>query len=217
MLISPQSPAKDCLKIVRVFSRTIEQVCFPSSRLFDELGKVEKTDPKCKEAYHPYALHHLIRDRNPKIRSLDAQLAGMRNKKQIPSQALIRQYHNLVHDAEKSELESGVDILLCTCSEASSSRISTTLSSEYCIVDECGMTTEPECMVPISHAKNVILIGDHEQLQPVIQNQEAKEMGLCTSLFSRYAEFIGMRPYMLQIQYRMVGTRCCSFTIYMHI
>ena len=35
------------------------------------------------------------------------------------------------------------------------------------------MATEPECMVPIRRADHVVLIGDHNQLQPVLGNRNA--------------------------------------------
>lgn len=44
-----------------------------------------------------------------------------------------------------------------------------------CIVDECAMCLEPETLVPIhwSSAYQVVLIGDHMQLQPIVKNKVA--------------------------------------------
>ena len=57
-------------------------------------------------------------------------------------------------------------------------------------------------MVPIVSAKpeQVILIGDHKQLQPVITDDGARRLGLGVSLFERYAT----QAHMLVTQYRMV-------------
>ena len=122
-----------------------------------------------------------------------------------------RRYKFLVSSAEKTVLKDRVDIVLCTCNEASSTRITGSLKPVYLVVDECAMSTEPESMVPIRLASNVVLIGDHNQLQPVIQNQEAKEMGLGISLFERYAGVLQKQrrqpPHLLQEQYRMVGVQ----------
>ena len=73
---------------------------------------------------------------------------------------------------------------------------------QQCIVDECGMCMEPESLVPItcSGAKQVVLIGDHKQLQPVIQDHVAKTLGLSVSMFERHSK----RATMLELQYRMV-------------
>ena len=48
----------------------------------------------------------------------------------------------------------------------------------------------------------MVLIGDHKQLQPVIQDQVAKTLGLSVSMFERYSN----RAKMLALQYRMVSS-----------
>ena len=76
------------------------------------------------------------------------------------------------------------------------------MNIQQCIVDECGMCLEPESLVPItsSRARQVVLIGDHKQLQPIIQDRVAKTLGLGISMFER----LSRRAMMLEIQYRMV-------------
>ena len=106
--------------------------------------------------------------------------------------------------AEKWALQkSGAQIILCTCTVAGSPKIVATCNNiQQCIVDECGMCLEPESLVPItcSRARQVILIGDHKQLQPIIQDNVAKSLGLNVSMFER----LSTRAIMLEIQYRMV-------------
>ena len=68
------------------------------------------------------------------------------------------------------------------------------------------MCMEPESMVPIvsaKHATQVVLIGDHKQLQPIIKSRQAANVGLSISLFERCANISGAT--MLRIQYRMVS------------
>lgn len=56
--------------------------------------------------------------------------------------------------------------MLCTCNEASSSRVTKNIAAVQVIIDEAAMATEPESMVPIKLAmEQVTLIGDHMQLQ----------------------------------------------------
>ena len=88
--------------------------------------------------------------------------------------------------------------MLSTCSTASKAFGNVI----QCIVDECGMCLEPETLIPIvsSKARQVVLIGDHMQLQPIVKNRVAKSLGLSTSMFERYAS----RALMLKEQYRMV-------------
>ena len=74
------------------------------------------------------------------------------------------------------------------------------------------MCMEPESLVPItcSKARQVVLIGDHKQLQPIIQDNLAMKLGLSVSLFERLSE----RAKMLKLQYRMVREyrRYCTRT-----
>ena len=77
------------------------------------------------------------------------------------------------------------------------------------IIDECAMSTEPQSMVPIvaNQAQQVVLIGDHKQLRPIIKCQPAAELGLDQSLFERlFLKFPGYTTF-LNKQYRMVRTR----------
>jgi superfamily I DNA and/or RNA helicase len=73
------------------------------------------------------------------------------------------------------------------------------------IIDECGMCTEPEAIATIiaTRAKQVVLIGDHMQLQPIVVCPEARRLGLQKSLFERYKD--DERIVQLQFQYRMVN------------
>jgi len=114
----------------------------------------------------------------------------------------------LIGHAERWALqESGVQIVLCTCVVAGSPRIVTSCDNvQQCIVDECGMCMEPESLVPItgSRARQIVLIGDHKQLQPVVQDHVAKSLGLNVSMFERHSK----RAKMLRLQYRMHAGIC---------
>ena len=99
-----------------------------------------------------------------------------------------------------------MQIILCTCAVAGSPRINLCCDNiQQCIVDECGMCLEPESLIPIacSGARQVILIGDHKQLQPIIQDKVARSLGLNVSMFERLSK----RAIMLELQYRMVRKR----------
>ena len=95
-------------------------------------------------------------------------------------------------------------MILVTCTTAYSPRINIPGFVCQCIVDECGMCIEAEtlCAMLGSRAKQVVLIGDHKQLQPIIKCEHAKDLGLGVSMFERYSK----RARMLEIQYRMVST-----------
>ena len=145
-----------------------------------------------------------------KIAEMAERFETLHRHDTIPSFKDMAEYRKMISEAEEGVLTGGVNIILCTCNEAGSHRITNTLKPKYCIIDECAMATEPECMVPICRAEHVVLIGDHQQLQAVIQCKEAERMGLGKSLFERYAKK-GHEIHVLETQYRMVSVHVCNF------
>jgi len=187
-----------------VFSKGIERKDFPGPNENTMVFRHIRSDTKCGSKYQDYALHYLVRKANSKISVMEAEFAQLHKEKKVPSIRKRIEYTTLVHGTELAVLSKDVDIVLCTCNEASSYRIMRSVRPTYCIIDECAMATEPECMVPIRLAEHVVLIGDHKQLQPVLSDRDAQQMGLGKSLFERYVDK-SVKPHMLQIQYRMVS------------
>lgn len=74
---------------------------------------------------------------------------------------------------------------------------------DYCIVDEASQITLPVCLGPIRMAKKFILVGDHFQLPPLVQNKEALDGGLDVSLFKTLSDQHPTSVTNLEHQYRM--------------
>ncbi|CAL9752324.1 unnamed protein product, partial [Musa acuminata subsp. burmannicoides] len=102
---------------------------------------------------------------------------------------------------------------------------------DICIMDEAGQTTLPVCIFhssiinpapfsmnyvisynnsciqvslgPLMLASKFVLVGDHYQLPPLVQSTEARENGMCISLFCRLSEAHPQAISALQCQYRM--------------
>ena len=131
----------------------------------------------------------------------------------IATSVACREHRDAIWIAEKRVLSQFYDIVLCICNEASSKHVNgrmlkdgsveKCISPRQCIIDESGMAYEPETMVPISLCEHAVLLGDHKQLQP-IEYDPAREYGLTTSLFQRYAQSEGFCKT-LTVQYRMLG------------
>lgn len=45
---------------------------------------------------------------------------------------------------------------------------------DFCIVDEASQISQPICLGPLFYAKRFVLVGDHQQLPPIVQNHEAR-------------------------------------------
>ncbi|CAJ0930202.1 unnamed protein product, partial [Mesorhabditis belari] len=73
------------------------------------------------------------------------------------------------------------------------------------IIDEAAQCVEPASWVPILNARRVILVGDHQQLPPLVFSEEARNEKLHISLMERLAnEFKNCNiNFLLTKQYRM--------------
>lgn len=76
---------------------------------------------------------------------------------------------------------------------------------DYCIVDEASQITLPTCLGPIRMANIFVLVGDHHQLPPLVQNRDALAGGLDMSLFRLLSEQHPEAVVNLEHQYRMAG------------
>ena len=194
------------LKVLRIYSKAIERKDFPSPKRYD---RQHKSDTSCPDWARPYAFHHLLRqhiDRYTELRDLETEVKVMKEKTQMASAKICANHTDKLIEATNDFLEKEqFDIVFCTCNEAAGRRVRKCLQPRQCIIDECGMAYEPETIVPISLCDHVVLIGDHKQLQPVIDYTPARDHGLSTSLFERYAQYYEDRIYTLTTQYRMVN------------
>lgn len=105
-----------------------------------------------------------------------------------------------VEDLEKSWMEP--PIVATTCLTINHPLFSRRIF-DYCIVDEASQITLPVCLGPIRMSRTFILVGDHYQLPPLVQNKEAQEGGLDVSLFKLLCEAHPQAIVSLEHQYRM--------------
>ncbi|KAL0964691.1 hypothetical protein UPYG_G00327630 [Umbra pygmaea] len=73
---------------------------------------------------------------------------------------------------------------------------------DFCIVDEASQISQPVCLGPLFYAQRFVLVGDHQQLPPIVQNTEARSLGMDESLFKRL-EHHSEAVVQLNVQYRM--------------
>ena len=195
------------LKILRIYSRSVERKDHISPQTHQAVSTV--SDYSMAKELAEYALHVKLREckdiKEIKVlKKLEKELIHVEENGEIPNGKLCIAHRKALVKAEEAFLNHNkFDIVLCTCNEAASRRMEC-VSPRQCIIDESGMATEPESVTPISLCEHVVLIGDHKQLQPVIDYGPAKENGLTTSLFERYAEKLEGFTTTLTIQYRMV-------------
>ena len=112
-----------------------------------------------------------------------------------------RRYRQLRTQAEKEILQAA-DVICCTCVGAGDPRLAN-FRFRQLLIDESTQAMEAECFIPIVlGVKQLVLVGDHCQLGPVVMCKKAAKAGLTQSLFERLV-LLGIRPIRLQVQYRM--------------
>ncbi|KAH0517040.1 DNA replication ATP-dependent helicase/nuclease DNA2 [Microtus ochrogaster] len=73
---------------------------------------------------------------------------------------------------------------------------------DFCIVDEASQISQPICLGPLFFSRRFVLVGDHQQLPPLVLNREARALGMSESLFKRL-EQNKSAVVQLTVQYRM--------------
>jgi regulator of nonsense transcripts 1 len=110
-------------------------------------------------------------------------------------------YLKLIRKAEKLVLDSS-QVICCTCVGAGGPSVLNRKFSSV-LIDEATQATEPEALISLVHGvSQVIMVGDHRQLGPVIMNKACSKVGFDRSMFERLMQ-VGIRPIRLQVQYRM--------------
>ncbi|MDP2438814.1 MAG: DEAD/DEAH box helicase, partial [archaeon] len=185
-------------------------VCAPSNVAVDQLAekihmtglRVVRLCAKSREAVASsvdfLALHQQVAHiDDPALRKLHA----LKHTQGELSSADEKKYLLLKRKAEKIILRAA-QVICTTCVGAGDNRLRT-LKFRQVLVDESTQATEPECLIPIvTGAQQVVLVGDHHQLGPVIMCKRAANAGMSQSLFERLVN-LGIRPIRLQVQYRM--------------
>lgn len=146
-------------------------------------------------------LHYQVRHLDTPEAAELSKLQRLKDELGELSQGDEKKFYALKRVAE-TRILAAADVVCCTCSAAGDSRISQ-LRFRQCLIDEATQATEPECLIPVVlGAKQLVLVGDHCQLGPVVVCKKAAKAGLGQSLFERMV-ILNMRPIRLQVQYRM--------------
>jgi regulator of nonsense transcripts 1 len=165
------------LRVVRLASKTRETVS-------------SSVDHLCLHVMTPLAAG----DEFKKLQRLKDEIGELSNIDQ-------KKYRSLQNKTEREILQAA-DVICCTCVGAGDPRLKN-FRFRQVLIDEATQAIEAEALIPIAMgAKQVVFVGDHCQLGPVVMCKTAAKAGLTQSLFERLV-LIGIRPIRLQVQYRM--------------
>jgi regulator of nonsense transcripts 1 len=188
-------------------------VCAPSNVAVDQLTekihltglKVVRLAAKSREAVDTninfLCLHHLVDQLALQTKN---ELYHLQLLKDVAGELSAKdeaRYRKLRKAVEKVILQNA-DVITTTCVGSGDPRLEN-FRFRQVLIDEATQASEPECFIPIVRgAKQVVLIGDHLQLGPVIMCKNAAKAGLSRSLFERLI-LLNHKPIRLQVQYRM--------------
>ncbi|ONK58988.1 uncharacterized protein A4U43_C08F1810 [Asparagus officinalis] len=188
-------------------------VCAPSNVAVDQLAekisstglKVVRLCAKSREAVSSpvehLTLHYQVRHLDTSEKSELHKLQLLKDEQGELSSSDEKKFKALKRATEREILQSA-DVICCTCVGAGDPRLSN-FRFRQVLIDESTQATEPECLIPlVLGVKQVVLVGDHCQLGPVIMCKKAARAGLAQSLFERLV-LLGLKPIRLQVQYRM--------------
>lgn len=168
------------------------------------IGQVVRLCAKSREAMESSVSFLALHEQARALGSGDGELRKLTRLKEEAgelSAADERRYRALRRAAERRLLDAA-DVVCATCVGAGDPRVAR-MRFQSILIDEGMQSTEPECMVPVVlGARQLILVGDHCQLGPVVMCKKAAKAGLSQSLFERLV-VLGIRPFRLEVQYRM--------------
>lgn len=116
-------------------------------------------------------------------------------------------------DEFQQQLLTEARVIAGTCLGFASSKIAAELTYDWVIIDEAGRASPPEVLVPMVRGRRFVLVGDHKQLPPILDDAVAsrvvdrlgidKELLEC-SLFQDMFEGVPEKARMRLVrQYRM--------------
>ena len=76
----------------------------------------------------------------------------------------------------------------CTCLSIGKSELLRRKKFDVIIVDEAGQITQPAILNALGFAKKFVLVGDHQQLPPLVKSKAALDAGYGVSLLKRLCE-----------------------------
>ncbi|CAJ0561710.1 unnamed protein product, partial [Mesorhabditis spiculigera] len=186
-------------------------VCAPSNIAVDQLAeRIHRTGLK---VIRMVARSREALDSSVEGLTLHNQLLQLKSAAELHKLELLReetgelsaeddQRYRRLKQVKERELLQAADVICCTCSSAADKRLAG-LRLKCMLVDEATQATEPEVLTALVRGvRQLILVGDHRQLGPVVMCKKAAAAGLTQSMFERLV-LLNNTPIRLQVQYRM--------------
>lgn len=150
------------------------------------------------------------------IRKFEEKTSGIKSERIRKILEIQKEWTEQIARCEETELYiiKSTIIIAGTCTGFISNKIIKGVNFDYVIVDEAAKATFPELAVSLNKAHKIILVGDHQQLPPVLDtdiiyanSDKLDEEKLAHGIFEKlYDMFPDENKHRLTIQYRMHPT-----------
>ncbi|CAL8341052.1 unnamed protein product [Lota lota] len=207
----------DELRPLRVYSQQVEMLDYPYPGSSLQLSHGTLRQERAMPQLRSITLHHLMReDHNPfsaKIKEFDIKIkCALQKEVEELTDEEVDEYKSLLRKAREHEFKQH-DVIICTCTASSSPGLTGAVSARQVVIDECAMATEPEALIPLvcNKPEQIVFIGDHKQLRPIVTNKRVGILGMTTSLFERYYNMqrdrVGVTKSLFERYYNMQRDR----------
>lgn len=101
-------------------------------------------------------------------------LEELTNKQLKEYSIILKDWYKKLNSQEQFDdlLVSRANIVCSTCTGAANLGWVTNNTFNYVIIDEAAKSTLPEVLIPMVRGEKIILVGDHKQLPPIVNNIE---------------------------------------------
>ncbi|MGX3098656.1 AAA domain-containing protein [Helicobacter sp. 23-1046] len=214
----------------------LEKICEYENKIW-RIGKENKMSDIAKQFSETKVLNKLIKDNRERIKAnpisdenpqIDKKLKELqmnfdRALQTITAEMAENKKSNNNQKTKNEQLATlflkNIRLVFGTLLGISSWKYFRDIAFDFAIVDEAGRATLSELLVPCIKARKIVLVGDHKQLAPVIDDEVAsnlkdftkKEVG--TSFFERLFERLKIVPYLDNFCHRLIYNYRAEHTI----
>ena len=138
-------------------------------------------------------------------REMKRGLSSLRGKEKGLAHRDINLTRKEIQEMERRMTESVLDgaEVICATTIGCGHRLLAYRKFPIVLMDEATQASEPSALIPIvKGCRQLVLVGDHQQLPPTVVSRRAEDGGLNRSLFERLIA-CGLTSCMLTTQYRM--------------
>ncbi|MGD6869485.1 AAA domain-containing protein [Bacillus cereus] len=152
----------------------------------DELVKYLSTKYKIKDSQKK-AIEKQIQDLSVTEAVTKNPLSIFNNNRIQNIVGIIKEWHRRLNSLDEFDeiFAQNASVVASTCTGIASRHVLNDTAFDWVIIDEAARATAPELLLPMIRGKKIILVGDHQQLPPIVGKERSmirdNDLGIKTS------------------------------------